>query len=458
MAVTALVNINKTTDSFLLDSYSGLGGYALGTYLMPHKREDEADYAARRALAVYPNFARKIVDVYMGFLWKQTPNRDNVSDLYSRFIANSDGLGGKLDTVLSSYQRLAMILGTVYVIVDKPPVQGPTRATEATPYLNLRLKSQLIKEDKDNRGVWTRVTFVEQGANNIRLYRTFTRTGWLLSTDSEGRQLASLSDGDGNPLPASGSYNLGRVPVVRLHIAKPLNPTDSCSQSFFYDLAQLNWQIYNLESELREQERQQAFSILTFPASSPEERTRLSTMTVGTSNGMIYDPTGGGRPDFIAPPADPMQHYMARIAATVQDIYRVANLEFVGSVQPSGEALSFHFMEANSALAGMAEMAEMAETEIAQLVHLWQGQLFDGHISYPADFNMSDVAKSIGIAMDSVNLGMGAEFDKAIKKLLAKQILRNDVASKTMQAIDAEIDAQGDVYGDRILKQAMAPV
>jgi len=443
MAIATQTSIDKTSDQFLQDSYTGKGGYASGGYLIPHGREDENDFIERKNLAVYRNYARKIVNVFMGFLWKQGPTRDT-DDLYSAFMVNANGAGGKLNAVLSSYQRLAMILGTVYVIVDKPRQQGQTKADQAMPYLALRLKGQLVAETKDAAGVWQSVTFSEQ-ADRETVYRTFTTTGWMLSKEQDGSDIID-----------QGDYTLGRVPVVRLHIAEPLIPTDSHSQSFFYDLAQLCWELYNVGSELREQERQQAFSILTMPVADDKERERLASLTTGTKNGLTYNPAGGGKPDFIAPPPDPMEHCMKRMAAIVEEIYRLANLEFIGSVQPSGEALSWHFMQTNSSLSDMAEQGERAETEIAQLVYAWQDQKFNGNISYPADFNMSDVAQALQIALDSVTLDMGPEFVRALKKRTARQVLGNDVSATTMTAIDAEIDAQGDAYGDRLSKQAEA--
>ncbi len=435
--------INRTSDQFMLDAYSGQGGFALGHYLVRHLRESDDKYNQRKLLAVYPNFTRKIVDVFMGFLWKQAPSRET-DDLYATFAANADGAGGKLDTVLSSYQRLAMILGTVYIIVDKPKTQGQTKADQAVPYLALRLKSQLVTETKNAAGVWQSVTFSEADADN-KVYRTFTTTGWTLSKNEDGTEVID-----------QGEYTLGRVPVVRLHIAKPLNPTDSSSQSWVYDLAQLNWDLFNLRSELRELLRSQTFAILALPVVDDSEREKLKNMTISTENALTYNPTGGGRPDFIAPPADPVNLYMKQIAGTIEDIYRIANLEFVGGVQQSGVALSFHFQEANSSLRGMAEMCESAENEIAALVYLWQAGTFAGNIAYSNDFNLSDVAGAIATALDTVTLGMGSEFDKTIKKRLAKQILGNDTAPSTMTAIDAEIDAMGDTYGNRIAQQAVA--
>lgn len=433
--------IDRTSDQFLLDAYSGKGGFATGEYLVAHPRESDAKFIRRKALAVYPNYCRKIVDVYMGFLWKQSPNRD-VDELYNQFAANADGAGTKLNTLLFVYMRLAMITGTVFVIVDKPQEQGQTRAEQALPYLALRSKSQLVKEQKDAAGHWLSVTFSELNGGKT-VYRTFTPDSWALSENA-----------DGTGIIGQGEHSLGKVPVVRLHNAKPLDPTASVSDSFFYDLAGLNWKLYNLDSEKRELFRAQTFAILALPVADDAEREKLKDLTIGTENALTYNPTGGGKPEFIAPPADPIELYQKEIEGTVEEIYRVANLEFVGGVQESGVALSFHFQEANSGLAGMAEMAELAETEIAQLVYAWQGQEFKGNISYPSDFNISDVKEAIGEALDAVPLGMGAEFDKAVKKRLAKRMLGNDVSPATMSSIESEIEAQGDVYGDRIARQA----
>jgi len=431
----------RLTDQFLLDSYSGKGGYLTGLYLVKHPRESDDKFKRRRAGAVYPNFTRKIIDVFMGFLWRQAPNRE-VDDLYTRFMGNADGAGGKLDALLSSYQRLAMILGTVYVIVDRAQQIGDTAANQTLPYLALRFKSQLVDERQNSAGIWDSVTFSERVGNEIS-YRTFTTTTWTVSRDEEG-----------NDIIAQGEHHLGRVPVVRLHIAKPLNPFDCQSQSWAYDLAVLNWELFNLRSELRDLERSQTFAILAIPVSSSGERERLKDLTISTENGLTYDPTGGGKPEFIAPPSEPTAHYMNRITALIEDIYRVANLEFVGGVQQSGVALSFHFQEANSSLRGMAECCEVAENEIAQLVYALMGQTFTGNIAYANDFNLTDLAQAISVAMDSATLGMGAQFAKAIKKRLAKQILCNDTAPGVMAAIDNEIDAQGDPLGDRLMQQA----
>lgn len=431
----------KTSDTFLQDAYTGLNGFADGYYLIPHTRESDAKYLNRQRLAVYPNFVRKIVDVYMGFLWRQSPARE-VDDLYGRFMLDADGCGTGLNALLTNYQRLAMLLGTVYIIVDKPQQQGRTMADQKNPYLVLRMPSQLVDIQKDGIGCMESVTFSEMIDNEI-VYRMYNRTEWRLSRDIQGKEIIS-----------QGEHNLGQVPVVSLHISHPLSNCDNKSQSWVYDLAVLNWDLYNLRSELRELFRAQTFSILSLPVVDNNEREHLKDMTISTENALLFNPTGGGKPDFIAPAADPVKLYMDMIAATIVDIYRVANLEFVGGIQQSGVALSFHFQEANSSLRNMSALCNTAELQIAKLVYLWQGQTFTGNITYANDFNLTDLQQAIGTAMDSITLGLGAEFDKAVKKRLAKQILGNDVTAADMEMIDNEIDNQGDIYSNRLQQQA----
>lgn len=433
--------VDRECDDFLLDAYTGKNGFADGSYLVAHPRESDTKYDNRQELAVYPNFCRKISDIYLGFLWKRTPSRET-DDLYVQFSGNADGRGGSIDKCMMTYQRLALILGTIYLIVDKPAVQARTRADERLPYLAPRLPRQLVMEEKDAVGDWERVVFSETVKNTTQ-YRIFTRDEWILAANQDGTDII-----------AQGVHGLGMVPVVKLHIAEPLNPTDTRGQGFFYDLAQLNWDLFNVRSELRELFRAQTFSILALPTLDSAEREKLAGMTISTENALCYNPSGGGQPTFIAPPDGPVKLYMEQVAAIVEDIYRVANLEFVGGVQQSGVALAFHFQEANSSMQSMAQLCEQAENEVARLVYGWMGREFDGSIIYNSDFNLTDLATNLQQAMDAVSLGMGDEFDKALKKQIAHGILGNDVSPSVMQSIDDDIDAMGDEYGDRIRREA----
>jgi hypothetical protein len=455
--------INRNSDLFRLDAYTGQGGFANGAYLAQFPSEGNAKFAYRQAQATYPNYVGKILDVYSGFLWKQPPSRE-AGDVYAAFVANADGAGHSLDYLLASYQTLAMLLGTVYLIVDKSADQATTRADEKPPYLSMRLPSHLVDYAVDAAGTWVYATFSEvqaapaaggllglvrrwlsgnAGGIGRTVYRTYTSDGWLLSEGPKGQGVI-----------VQGEHKLGRVPVVRLHSKAPLLPSDVRAVPWADPIVQLNYDLYLQRAKITSLFDDQAFSILVLPARDQAERDRLSNLTLGTSNGLTYDPEGGGKPDFLAPPDGPAKTQMEWYAKTVEEIYRAANFEFVSGAQLSGVALSFHFQEANSALCGLADLCEQAEREVAQLVHAWQGAAFDGHIAYPRDFNVTDLAQSLQQAMDATALDMGPAFNAALKRRLARQVLGTDTAPGVLAEIDKEIDAQGDPYGDRISQAA----
>jgi hypothetical protein len=433
--------IDRSSDAFLLDAYSGGGGFLSGEYLVKFPRETDANFASRKELAVYPNYTRKVVDIYSGFLWQREPSRES-DDAYARFAANADGGGTALNMLMQTYQRLALLLGTVYLIVDKPAGQAQTRAEDKAPYLALRLPEELVSHQADADGRFASCVFSEV-VNDETRYRHFDAQGWKVTEDEEGQTIID-----------QGAYTLGRPPVVRLHSTLPLKPTDIRARPWAHDLAQLNWDLYNQMSELRWLFRSQVFAMLKLPAKSQEERERLTGMVIGPNNAMSYDPSDGGEPGFMAPPADPVEMYQKDIASTIERIYQMANLEFIGAVNASGVALQFQFMQANRAMGIIAANTEQAEREIAVLVSAWQGSDWKGNIVYPRDFNLADLAETLKQAMEAIQLSISPKFDAEVKKRVARQTLGHGVPQATLQAIDGEIEAGGDPYGDRAAREA----
>jgi hypothetical protein len=435
--------INRDSDQFLLDAYTGKGGFLSGAYLVRHTRETDDRFKERQQKAEYPNYVRKIVNIYSGYLFQRQAARET-SGIYDEFARNADGAGTSIDTLMQSYQRLAMLLGTVYLIVDRPSGQAQTRADQSAPYLAVRMPSELTAYTTDAAGRFTACTFSETVDGKVR-YRHFDSAGWKVTEDPEGQQPLSGMQ---------GAYTLGRPPVVRLHSTTPLLPTDVRATPWAHDIAQTNWSLYNKLSKMDELFDKQVFSILTIPIVDTNEAERLQDMTVSTENAITFNPAGGGKPDYISPAADPVELFLKAIDATVQRIYELANLEFVGGVASSGVERSYQFMQANRGMVEMATLTEQAEIEVATLVSLWQGGTWDGMIAYPRDFALADLATELRFAMDSESLGISATFDQEIKKRVARQMLGHNVAQATMEQIDAEIEAESDPYGDRAAREA----
>jgi len=438
--------ISRASDQFRLDAYTGEGGFLSGAYLQQFPREGAPNFKDRQEVAVYPNYVRKVVDIYSGFLWQREPTREGGAG-YADFAANADGIGTSLNMLMQSYQRRAMLLGTVYILVDRPQGEALTKADEKLPYLVMREPSALVDYRTDGFGRFEWCVFsevVDQKTQEIR-YRRFDAATWRVSSDPGGQSIIE-----------QGEHKLGRVPVARLHSTLPLLPTDIRAQAWIHDLAQLNWDLFNQVSELRMLFRQQVFAMLKLPAKDDAERERLQNLAIGPNNALSYDPTDGGEPGFIAPPPDPVKAYQDNITATIERIYQMANLEFVGGVQQSGVALSFHFQEANRTLGLIAALTEQAERDIAALVAAWQGGKWGGNIAYARDFNLVDLAETLKQGMEAIQLEISPTFDAELKKRLARQVLGHGVAQATLSEIDQEITAGGDPYMDRIQQAAGA--
>ena len=331
-----------------------------------------------------------------------------------------------------------MLLGTVFFIVDRAQEGGQ-------PYVALRLPKHVNGSPTlDDAGNLVEISFAELASDRkTTQYRWFTANTWRITRDAQGEDLIE-----------QGDHNLGLVPVVPLHSMEPLSPDDWRATAWAWDAAALNDDLYQRYSEMRELERSQTFSLLVLPMSDDAERERLAKLTISTENALLYDPSGGGVPSYVAPPSHPLELYHTGIKETVQRIYEVANLEFIGTTAASGVALSFYFDQAASALATMAELCEQAERAIAQLVEGWGGREWTGDVTYPREFDVVDLQSRLATAMDAVSLDISPRFNAEVKKRVARDVLGRQTKQETLEAIDNEIDAQGDEYGDRIAREA----
>jgi len=75
-------------EKFLMDAYTGKGGYLDGTYLIRHPRESDEKFNKRKKLAVYPNYVRKVVDSYLSHLFKKSPVRSIETQEYQDFLSS----------------------------------------------------------------------------------------------------------------------------------------------------------------------------------------------------------------------------------------------------------------------------------------------------------------------------------------------------------------------------------
>lgn len=420
------MTVDFKSETFLVDSYTGQGGFLDGSYLVQHPRESDAKFARRVRLAIRPNFVKKIVDSYLGYLFSVPPSRPSGSAVYDAFQSSADGMGDSLDRVMQRAQKLAMIAGTAFVIVDREPIGGP-------PYLSVRLPSSIAWKTRDARGRLVEIAFRET-IGGITTIRAFDATGWR------------IADGAGETV-AAGQHGLGEIPVVALHSADPLLNEISVAP-WIGDIARINYDIYNAISELREIIRNQTFPVLLIPQRFQSDKSEAKAITIGTDNALAYDPADGA-PSYIAPPDNPITVIQGYIKDLIGMIYQSVNLEYVsGFASGSGLAISYFFQQTQSSLSGMSAQLEAAETRIARLVAGYAGEAWDGMIGYSRDFDLQDLASDLENAMSALSIGVSDTFDRELKKRTARNVLGREVNADVYAQIDGEIDAADNPHSD----------
>ena len=442
--------------AFLRNAYSGQGGFADGSYLVRHPRESDEKYTRRKEIAWYPNYVRKVVNSFLGHVFRRGPDRDmGDNPLYTLFCNNVDRGGGYIDRFFRNAFRLALLNGTVFIVVDKPQEAAANRQDEIErrlyPYLALRLPEALQSWQRGDDGQLSKITLAESrtGADGKphTVYRTWNRISWSLSKDAKGNDVIEW-----------GEHHLGLVPIVFLHCDAPLTASTLLSVPWVFDLAKANKALFNRVSEHDDLLRSQTFSIFTLPARDREEAQGFSNMKISTENAVVYNPDGGGKPGFVAPADGPAESYLAATQQIVQTIYRMANLEFAGggtaasSESKSGVALAFHFQEAGRLLAEFAAQIEAADYRVAEIVHLWMGVPYNGSISYPRTFDLVDLAAELSNALDAITMSISPTFERELKKKVSRNMLGEGISDDILARIDDEIDsAEADPYqADRV--------
>lgn len=444
----------------LKDAYSGGGGFADGSYLVAHKREDEAKYRQRRLLAYYSNFMRPVVDALTNPIFSKPVVRDFSGageKLLSAFRDDVDGRGTPINTFMKRAARIARLYGAAFIVEDNYAAEQMPEDEESAskgrifPYLYLVRPEQVTDYACDRSGALESISYkiatayVKDSLADAEKEETWTwmRTGWRRE-DKDGKV-------------REGKHALGEVPVVVL-LSAAADEGDLLPTPPLLPIAKTNQTIYNLCSELREILRNQAFSVLRYPVSRDISQEILEKgLQLGTDNALPYPAEAGSGPDFIAPPSEPAVLLQNEIARLVEDIYRQANLTSVVGVQikQSGVAKQWDFEQTNQALADMAESCEAAETKLFQLFGKWTNiEIAELKIKYARDFGIVDVEGELEKAQRMKDLAVGgAAVNREIDRKAA-EVYFPDVDDARYKEIMAEIDAiaeaavQEKAYGD----------
>ena len=429
---------NKFT--FLKDAYSGTGGFEDGIYLVPHPREPLDKYARRCFMSYYCNYTKPCIDAHVNPIFKEYPVREyNPNPLVDAFLLNVDGKGTKVDRFMKKIAIRAKLFGCVFGVVDnfidqENDIEKAIK-NRKFPYVYIVKPSQIKDWAVDQFGNLSMIQYslsYSEVVNGSKVNKSVTWT-WtnekVIKEDQGGKQ-----END-NPV--------GIIPVVPLFGALNDDDDELIPQSEFYSIAKTNLAIFNACSELRERNRNQAFSILTYPIAEDDDYDTAAEIAVGTADMLVYKGAAGGKPEYISPDSAPSQMLLDEIKNMVQEIYRMAERANVTGVQDqkSGVAKEWDNQATNQTIAEFAKNLEEFEEKILYLFGLYINKQIDYKANYNDEFGVVDTSAELDKVTKALMLNIGGKFNKEVKKQIARVVL-HDLDDDILNSVIEEIDQQ----------------
>lgn len=469
---------------FLLDAYTGTGGFAgkikqpargyLGwaaeiygtgtaasaagvasfdTYLDRYPREDSPKFARRIEVAHYPGYVEAIVDLLLSYVLKREMAREGIPKQITDWAQDVDGSGTSWDEMLeNTLIPRAALLGWIPLLIDADATpEGTTKAqTQGSRVRALPLfPANLLDWETDESGhfVWAKVRLDytkrdgplgdERKEQHYHLWSRTTVRKFVVVDDGRGQRVES--DGGEQPNP------FGFVPLsIWRH--KP-SPDDAVRGLGMVDgIASQVRRLFNLLSELDEHMRQQVFALLQVPQSP--NATGGTELQLGTDNALPLPHESKHEYKYIAPPASVADTYETRIAATVDEIYRLARSEndrgkAVSST--SGVARAYEFEKTNRRLGDFAKQLARAERRtyhvLGRVMGLDDKALEGTMVTAPTDFKVEDLATALENATQAITLGIGGTAEARIKQRVVDKMLPN-LSPVDKATIDAEIEQE----------------
>lgn len=485
----------RTFQRFLLDAYTGTGGFAgrvkppqwgyLGwaaeaystaalftdneahateeTYLDRFPREDDPKFTQRKAVAHYDNYVGPIFDLFMSYSNSAQFSRNNIPDQVTDWMEDVTGTGVTWDTLQKRTLRpRAALLGWCPLIFDKDePKPGEvveTRADEVALGLKLRavalFPSNVLDWDVDEKSgalkaVKIRTTRTVRDdlmsdpatVEEYRIWTVETVSVYSITTDASGAE--TLKE-----IKIKEPHDLGCVPMV-VYRNKPTQ--GECDEvrgiSLVADIAVANRRLFNLHSELDEHIRVSVFAILGVPMNDTSQETGS---IVGGNGSVIKVPMESRLPlHFVAPPESVAGTLETRIKNQVREIYRTSNAPFEaesGSAQ-SGTSRAYQFESTNRKLTNMSDSFAESEQQALRIVSTIFGVAVNDNadvitVSAPNDYRVDDFAVDLDNVVKAVGI---AAMPETGVKIMVLRLLDRAVPNATPEQraqMEAEIDAK----------------
>jgi len=442
-------------------------------------REDQADFATRKAITPVPAFAKAAINDIRNAIYQRLRDvvRKGGSDVYQAAV-NGNNLGvdhrGSTMNAFLGVKVLTelLVMGRVGVYVDHPFV--PADATLAAVR---RPAPYLYKYDIEDILSWTcskpdspsefqalllRDTTMQYDQSSLLPTLTAQRYRYLRIDPSTGKVRLQFYNLNKEPVDQFGEpggeiqLELDRIPFVMLDIGGSLIK-DVCQQQIAllnlgssdvnYALRS-NFPFYIEQRDLKAKGAHLKISATADgTATSGGQGAADEDVQIGVTHGRYYDKQMNP-PGFIAPPSEPLRvslELQDRLKRDIRELVNLAVSSLAVRVSAESKAMDNQGLEAGLSYIGL--LLESAERQVAEFWAAYEernpSKREVATIKYPERYSLKSDADRIKEAQELQKL-MGAVPGRRVKRELAKGIVQALLGGKIslddLGAINREID------------------
>jgi len=437
---TDILSVNKYV--FLDHSYYGTGGFRDGTYLIPHDRE--MFYMKRRSFSVYKNFLKPVINSLVDPVFAEPAPRviidegggDEGSPIARAFLEDCDGGGTSIQAFSKAVLHAARRHGVTFVVMDNFPQEAmPATVGEAVeirtyPYMIKKSAWEVVICKTDDFGRLQEIAFAEpdrkDGTKTYQRCRLWTDEYSVIMEKEKGVSSANAGgvEPTWQPVGAPVYHNLGVVPVMSVYATERDSLHDVLPDPPLYDVARLNSLIYNKDSEIRDLERSQAFSILYFQSDLG------GNVTISNHNAIIVPMGSTITPGYISPDSAQLTALVDNNKYYMEDLFRSAEQSGVHAVHTSqaasGVALAWRFWAVEHALRETARIATVFEVQAMDMLSLYTGEQYEYAVEYPTTYQPGDRMQEITALKEIVDMGVPEQLKMVVYQKVAKIIMADE--------------------------------
>ncbi len=486
--------------------YKG-GRHFIDTYLIRFsRREDNEAFKERRRMSYAPTFAKAAINKLKNTFYSRMGEIKRLGgpDSYKTAIAG-DGPGVDLfGSSMNAYigQEVLeelMAMRRVGVYVDRKPLTGPLLSDNKNnqPYLYLYKTEDILTWNyiyQDGEYVYRNV-LLRDYENEID-----DKTGMVIGQYCRYRQVWLADDGlvhiqfwieavtkdneepeQDIPDGAEIITELDRIPFVYAGLKESLLADVADYQIAMLNIAsadvnyvyRANFPFYTEEFDplaegiynrrpppgMPNRDPAQHGRLIPDPNDGTEARTRNSAddeISVGAMRGRRF-PKGAQRPEFIAPPTEPLLASMKKQEQMKNDIFELVDIA-ASQAQPQHASADSKQMDNQGLESGLSYIGlelEYLENEVAKIWGMYEGKP-PAVVNYPEKYTLKSDAERVDEAtkLNGIKSSVPSRtFAKEVGKQINVIMLKDKVPDETIAKINAEIDAAEYVSSDPALIQ-----